>query len=317
MDVERAVVEAHERIRSHVIETPVWDGHWLGPGRVHLKLENVQHTGSFKLRGALNKLLSLDDDERGRGIVAASSGNHGAAVAFGTHALGARGVVFVPEGTGEAKIEAIRAHGAEVRVHGSDCVLTEAHARRHADEHGMVYLSPYNDPAVVTGQGTVALELVRQVGGLDAVFVALGGGGLISGIGGYLKAVDPDVRIVACSPENSPVMHESLRAGRILELETAPTLSDSTAGGVERDSITFELCQHVVDDSVLVSEAEIADAVRLCLRQHLLIEGAAGVAVAGFLKMRERFADARAAVILCGSNISLEQLRAVLAHEMQ
>ncbi len=166
---------------------------------------------------------------------------------------------------------------------------------------------------MIGGQGTIGRELERQLDAIDAIFVALGGGGLIGGIGGYLKSTGRPVRVVACSPENSPVMHESLRAGRIVELCSKPTLSDGTAGGVEAGSITFELCREVVDHSVLVSEQEIRDAVRLIVsRHHVLIEGAAGVAVAGFLKQRQRFPGRDVAIVLCGANIDVDVLRTIL-----
>jgi threonine dehydratase len=177
----------------------------------------------------------------------------------------------------------------------------------------MTYVSPYNDPKVIGGQGTIGLELERQMENVDAVFVSLGGGGLAGGIGGYLKSTGKRVKVVACSPENSPVMHESLRAGRIVERESKPTLSDGTAGGVERGAITFDLCREVVDESVLVSEEEIRQAVRIVIERHrLLVEGAAGVAVAGLLKQQRRLAGSDVAVVLCGANIDIAVLRTIL-----
>ena len=315
-DLAPAILEAEARIRPYVRETPVESSPLLGSmgdARVVLKLESYQLTGSFKLRGAMNKLLSLTPAERERGVVAASSGNHGAAVAYGVQALGTRGVVFVPEDAAATKIEAIRALGAEVRQGGADCVVSEAAARRYAKEHELSYLSPYNDPAVVAGQGTVGVELARQTEGLETVYIALGGGGLTSGVAGYLKSLDPGVKIVVCSPERSKVMHESLLAGRILDLDSQPTLSDGTAGGVEEGAITFDLCRRLVDRSLVVSEDEIREAMRLMVgRHHVLVEGAAGVAVAGFLQDRERASGSRAAIILCGANVALETLREVL-----
>ena len=313
----RALVEAAERrIRQHIRATPVEESAALGGDSgavVHLKLENLQITGSFKLRGAMNKLLSLTPGERQRGIVTASSGNHGAAIAYGLRALGCRGLIFVPEGASPAKMAAIRALGAEVREQENDSGKTEVFARRYALERGLVYVSPYNDAAVVAGQGTIGLELAGQLGTIDALFVALGGGGLISGVAGYLKAIGRQVEVVACSPENSAVMHHSLSTGRIVEMESKPTLSDGTAGAVEQSAITLETCRRWIDRSVLVSEAEIALAMRLIIdRHHTLIEGAAGVAVAGYMKERERLAGRRVAVILCGANIARDRLKEIL-----
>jgi threonine dehydratase len=316
MDFLREVQDAERRIAGRVRETPVERSHHLSElacCRVWLKQENLQRTGSFKPRGAMSKLLSLDDDERARGVVAASSGNHGAAVACGAAEADCPALIFVPESCARAKVEAIRAWGAEVRLAGDDSVRAEITAREHAREHGLIYLSPYNDPLVVAGQGTIGRELERQLERIDAIFIALGGGGLISGIGGYLKAAGHDVRMVACSPANSPVMHESLRAGRILEMESKPTLSDGTAGGVERDSITFDLCRQIVDDSLVVTEEEIRDGVRAIVEhEHVLVEGAAGVAVAGFLQQRERHVDRDVVILLCGANIDAGVLKSIL-----
>jgi threonine dehydratase len=316
MDLRHEVPAAAARIADRVRTTPVERSRVLAggdDGSVWLKLENLQLTGSFKLRGASNKILSLSDEERQQGVVAASSGNHGAAVACAAATAGCSALVFVPEGVARSKLAAIRSWGVEVRTHGDDCVLTELEARRHAAETGMTYISPYNDPAVVAGQGTLGAELAEQLPRLDAIFIAVGGGGLIAGAGGYLKTVWPDLEVVACSAERSAVMHASLAAGHIVEMESLPTLSDGTAGGVELGAITFELCREVVDESVLVSEDEIRDAVRLIVgRHHTLIEGAAGVAVAGYLANRHRFADQTVAIVLCGANIDNQVLKEIL-----
>lgn len=316
MDLKREITAAEGRIRPYVRETPVDESTALGQAtgaRVLLKMEHLQLTGSFKLRGAMNRLLSLTPDEKKKGIVTASSGNHGAAVAYGLKALGCAGVIFVPENASPAKVANIRACGAEVRTHATDSGVTEIFARRHAEETSRVYISPYNDPVVVAGQGTIGAELARQADRIDALFVALGGGGLISGIAGYLKESGRNVEVVASSPENSAVMHHSAAAGRILEMESKPTLSDGTAGAVEPGAITLDLCRRLVDRYVLVSESEIRDAMRLIIdRHHTLIEGAAGVAVAGLLKERDRLAGKNVVVILCGANISRERLKDVL-----
>jgi threonine dehydratase len=262
----------------------------------------------------MNKLHALGPEARARGIVTASSGNHGAAISWALAALGGRGVVFVPENVSPAKLAAIRDHGAEVRPFGTDSGLCEIEARRHAQNEGLPYISPYNDPDIIAGQGTVGLEIARQVDRADAVLVALGGGGLIAGIGGYLKAIGRRVEMVACSPENSAVMHHSIAAGRVLEMESKPTLSDGTAGGVEPGAITLDLCRALVDHRVLVSEDEIAAAMRLVIgRHHTLVEGSAGVAVAAYLKEKERYRGRRVVIVLCGANIGLDRLREVLA----
>lgn len=316
MDVLKEVLRAEERIRPHIRETmleysPVLSE--LGEANVYCKLENLQHTGSFKTRGAMNKLLSLTAEELARGAVTASTGNHGAAVAYSLNKLSASGLVFVPDNAIPSKVQAIERLGAEVRYFGQDCAEAEVHAREYAAQDRMVYVSPYNDPQVIGGQGTIGVELARQLDHVDAVYVSLGGGGLISGIAGYLKSVQPDAQIIGCSPENSQVMIQSIKAGRILDLPSLPTLSDGTAGGIEAGSITFDLCRTLVDDYVTVTEEEIKESLLLFIgTHHMLIEGAAAVAIASYLKTRERFVGKNVAIVICGANISLETLAEVL-----
>jgi threonine dehydratase len=177
----------------------------------------------------------------------------------------------------------------------------------------MTYLSPYNDPQVVGGQGTIAVELARQLERTDAVLVSLGGGGLISGIAGYLKSVRPNVHVVGCSPENSQVMIQSIEAGKIMDLPSLPTLSDGTAGGVEPGSITFDLCRNLVDEFVTVTEDEIAKSLREYMSiHHMMIEGSAAVAIAAFEKLRAGLTGKNVVIVLCGANISLETLKQIL-----
>jgi len=304
---------AAKRIAPYVRHTPIEYSHVLSEvsgARVHLKLENLQITGSFKLRGATNALLSLGDVVSA--VVAASSGNHGMALAHAARIAGVAALIFVPEAADPSKLEAIEALGAGImRVEG-DPVLAETAARRHARENGIPYISPYNDPHVVAGQGSLGVELAEDLERIDVLFASLGGGGLISGAGGYLKEVR-GTHVVACSPANSPVMHESLKAGQVVDIPSLPTLSDGTAGGVEPDTITFELCQRVVDDSLTVSEDEIRVAMRLIIgRHHTLIEGSAAVAVAGFLQTADRWTGQDVAIILCGANVDTRVLKKVL-----
>src|SRR5581483_7459481 len=252
LDIVTEVLRAEQRIRPYIRETPLdYSAQLSSLARCHasVKLENLQYTGSFKVRGALNKLLSLTPEQRARGVVTASSGNHGVGVAYGLHQLGVQGTVFVTEHASTTKVEAIKRLGAHMRLYGQDSARTEACAREYARSEGIVYISPYNDPQVIGGQGTIAVELTRQIELIDTIFVALGGGGLVSGIAAYLKTLFPHVRVVGCSPQNSPVMIESLKARHIVEMESLPTLSDGTAGGVEPDAITFPLCQQLMDDS--------------------------------------------------------------------
>ena len=311
-----AVARAAERLRGRVVVTPTVAAPWLSQrvgSEVRLKLENVQETGSFKLRGATHALLAMSPARRAAGVVAASSGNHGLGLAAAAAKLQVRVTVFVPTTTPTPKREAIEAYGAEVLVHGCDCVLTEGHAWAVAAASGRAYVSPYNDLDVIAGQGTVAAELWAQWPEVATIYVALGGGGLISGMAAWAKSVRPDIEVVACSPLASPAMAECVRAGRILDVPCGDTLSDSTAGGVETDAVTFALCRDLVDRYVEVEEAAIANAVLdMLAHQHQLVEGAAGVAIAGCLADRQR-RPGGAAIVVCGGNLPMATLRSLLA----
>jgi threonine dehydratase len=310
------VVAADRRIRALVRETPLERSDALSArigGEVLLKLENLQHTGSFKVRGASNKILGLGDDRKAP-VVAASSGNHGAAVAYVLRSVGRKGIVFVPMGASALKVQNIRDLGADVTFFGDDVSATEMHARHWAAEHGLTFVSPYNDPAIVAGQGTLGMEALRQAAGrIDNVFVPVGGGGLAGGVALYLKSMSPEIRIIGCSPAASCVMAQSVRAGKILDLPSSPTLSDGTAGGVEAGAITFALCREHVDHWIEVSEEEIAEAMRLFIdAHHMLLEGAGGVAIAGALHAGERWTAGRSLIVICGANISRSTLKSVL-----
>ena len=317
LDVRREVLEAEKRIRFHVRQTPLEPSLWLSQitgAEVYLKLENLQITSSFKYRGAANAILSLSEDQRRRGVVTASTGNHGTAMAYLLRKLGLHGSIYVPETASSAKIDALRLVGGDLVLAGTDGVEAERAARSDAEQHGRVYVSPYNDPWVVGGQGTIGLELEEQLEGIEAVFCPVGGGGLAAGIAGYLKAGDARLQIIGCQPQRSCVMFESIRAGRILDLPSLPTLADGTAGGIESDTLTFEICRDRIDEFVLVDESAIATAIRLVLeKHHLLIEGAAALPVAALLSRAESYRQRRVVLVLTGARISLSALRRVLA----
>ena len=316
IDILKEVLEAEKRIGEHIRETPLEYSSFLskkGDANVYLKLENFQVTGTFKIRGVLNKLLSLSEEEKRKGLVTASSGNHGVAFAYATSFLGLRGIVFLPENASPAKVQDIRQYGVEIRFYENDIVKTEEFARKFAEKNGMIYVPPYNDPKIIGGQGTIALELERQLENIDVVLAPVGGGGLISGIAGYLKEKTKNIEVIGVQPENSAVMYHSIKEGKIVEMESKPTLADGTAGGVEKDSVTFELCRRYVDDFVLVNENEIAKAIVLMLeKHHMLIEGAAALPVAAYLKELERFKGRNIVLVISGCRISLDTLRKVL-----
>ncbi len=314
--MKNAVLEAYARIEPHIRLTECRRSAALSEvagADVWLKLENTQISGSFKLRGVMNRLLTLVPDEMGKPLVAASTGNHGAAFAHGVTRLGLEGLLFLPRNTATKKLEAIKASGIPYELVGDDCVETENHAHAHAEANGFVWVSPYNDPAVVAGQGTIGLELQEQVADLDAVLVPVGGGGLAGGIGAFTKAVAPSTRIIGCEPTASAVMHESIKAGRIVEMESLPTLSDATAGGIEEGSITFDLCRKYVDSYDLVDEDEIAAAIRfLHDEEELTVEGGAALPVAVMLRRPETLRGRTVALVITGSKIDEAVLERVL-----
>jgi threonine dehydratase len=303
-----------ESIRDYVAVTPLIR---LGAaseqcGRdILLKCEHQQNTGSFKVRGALVKLIGLRDDERDRGVVAASTGNHGLGVAYALSALGGKGIVCVPERASPVKVAAIRRYGVDVRVLGREPAETETRARLLAAEARMSYVSPYNDLDVIAGQGTVGDEIVQQLKGrpVAAVVVAVGGGGLISGIGAAIKSALPGIRVIGASPANDAAMAASARAGTVVQVDARPTISDGTAGGIEEGSITLPLCTELVDEWILIQEPEIYSALRFMIdTEHQLVEGSAAMAIAAGLKVGRRSAGQAVVIVSCGANISATAL---------
>ena len=294
------IEEAAGRIYALVRETPLVPL----PGEAYAKLEQLQTTGSFKLRGATNKLMSLTAAEAKAGVITSSTGNHGLGVAAAAKFLGIDAEVFLSAQVSPAKQDKIRGHGARICVAGEDPLAAEIAARRTASQSGRTYVSPYNDAHVVAGQGTLAVEMLRQLPGMDAVFIATGGGGLMSGIGSWLRQRAPRVEVVGCWPEHSAVLYRSIQAGRIIEAPESATLSESTAGGVEPGSITFELCREVMHHAVMVSETEILSAMRWGHAQGWAMEGASGVALAAYFKEAARYAGRKAVVLICGGNPS-------------
>jgi threonine dehydratase len=303
------ILEAHRAVRPQVAVTPLQHSSALSAAlgcNVLLKHEQMQPTGSFKIRGATNKIRKLAQAGV-KQVFTASTGNHGLAVARAGSLAGVAVTVFVGSSTIPSKMAGIRSLGAELVVVDGPPFEAELAGRRRGEAEGIPYISPYNDPDVVAGQGTLGVELLEQEPNLDAVFISVGAGGLIGGTGSAIKAIKPKVQVVGVWPEASPCMLRALEAGRIVPCEEQDTLSDATAGAIEPGSITFPLCQAVIDRRVTVSEAEIAAAMRrLAETERLMVEGAAGVAVAGLLQQAEAYRGRTVAVVLCGRNVGLE-----------
>ena len=282
--------------------------------RVHLKREDLQDVFSFKIRGAYNRIAQLTEAERVAGVIAASAGNHAQGVAVGAQRMGIRAVIVMPESTPAIKVDAVRNLGAEVQLVGASYSDAEAEARRRADDEGLVLVHPFDDPVVIAGQGTVGEEIVRQRrSGLDAVFVPIGGGGLVAGIGTYIKAVLPDVRVIGVQAADSQAMHHSLAAGEPVTLDHVGVFADGVA--VRRvGPTTFALAQRVVDEIVVVDNDEICAAIKDIFDDtRSIAEPAGALAVAG---CKRWVADtgahgAELVAVLSGANMNFDRLRFV------
>ncbi|PKH25350.1 serine/threonine dehydratase [Enterobacterales bacterium CwR94] len=303
--------QAHSALRPQVKVTPFDRSHALSTlygCDLLLKSEHLQHTGSFKFRGASNKMRLLNAAQCQQGVITASSGNHGQGMALAGAMAGVPVTVYAAASASPLKLAAIHAYGANVVTLEKDALSVELEAAATAAREGVSFVSPYNDADVIAGQGTIALEMLEQEAPVDAVFVAVGGGGLISGIGAVMKTLSPTTRVIGCWPAASTAMYSSLEAGEIVEPPEQDTLSDGTAGGLEPGTVTFPLCQQVIDECVLVSEEEIKSAMKtLAVYERWMVEGAAGVAMAAFIQQAEQWRGKRVAVILCGRNITLEK----------
>lgn len=305
MDLLTAIRAAHRAIRPHVPVTPLVRSAGLSERTgcdVWLKCEHLMPTGSFKLRGAVNAVRQAG----GRGVVTASTGNHGQAMAMAGGLFGVPVTVVVAAGAAPGKLAAIRQLGARLVVVEGPTLGAELAARRLGAAEGLDYVSPYNDSRVVAGQGTLGMELVAQRPELDAVFVAVGGGGLAGGIGTALRGAGAGAGVVGCWPAASPSLLHAMAAGRVVPVAEADTLSDGTAGAIEEGALTVALCRTVIDETVEVTEAEIAAGLRLVAEcDQWMVEGAAGVAVAGLLRRAAAYRGRSVAVVLCGRNIGL------------
>ena len=316
VDVAQLVMEAHERTKDYLIPTPLEFSRYLSDqidGEVWLKLDLVQKTASFKFRGALNKILSLTEEELDGGVVSASTGNYALAVAEAMRIRNRRATIYVGNDMDESRLEILRAHGLDLVVFDGDAWGAEIEARRVADEEGKVYVSPYNDPIVVGGQGTCGYEISQQLPDLDAAFFACGAGGLLTGSSAWLKSHNPDVLTFGVSPSNSPVMFESVRQDKMITMDTKPTLADTCGGGGDLDTITLDYCRRYSDGIVLPSENEIAAAVRLLFEQHRLVaEGSGVLGIGGILKNKEKLKGKKVVAVVCGRNIDLEVFKRII-----
>lgn len=283
---------------------------------VFLKLEHRQITGSFKLRGATNAVANLSSKEKARGVVGVSTGNHGGGLAYASSAAGVRCVICMSSLVPQAKIEGIRAHGAEVRIIGASQDEAQEEVDRLVKNEGMTMIPPFDHQDVIAGQGTLGLELLEQVPDVGTVLVPVSGGGLISGVATAIKAYKPAIRIVGVSMERGAAMYACQQAGKPIQVEELPTLADSLGGGIGLNNrFTFSMTRELVDDLVLVSEAEIAAAIRhIYWKERQIVEGSGSVGIAAMLAGKVN-ADGPFVAILSGGNIDMKQHHRIISGE--
>jgi threonine dehydratase len=305
------------RVYDVAEETPLDAAPLLGErlgNRLLLKREDMQQVFSFKLRGAYNKMAHLSPMQLGKGVIAASAGNHAQGVALSARRLGCRAVIVMPVTTPQVKVDAVRSRGAEVVLHGDSYSDAYAHALELQRKHDMTFVHPFDDPDVIAGQGTIAMEILRQhQGPIDAIFVAIGGGGLIAGIAAYVKQVRPEIRIIGVQTTDSDAMAQSLEAGERVELREVGLFSDGTAVKKVGEE-TFRLCQEFVDEIVLVDTDAICAAIKDVFEDtRAVLEPAGALAIAGVKAWveREGVTDRTLVAVACGANMNFDRLRFV------
>ena len=302
------IVRARQRIQPHLGPSPLEAAPELG-AEIWLKLENANKTHSFKIRGALNAILALDESARSRGIIAASSGNHAAALAYAAHLTGASAQILMPKTTPKKKVNNVRRFGAEAVLFGDNYDETEAEALRRV-EQGRTWVSPYNDPYVIAGAGTIGIELLAELPELERVIVPVSGGGLIAGVAIALKEIKPDIEVIGVNAESAPAMYNVFQ--RAERPQVWETLAEALSGDIEAGSITVPICRRYVDEIVLVSEAEIVAAMRFMLAQGWVVEGGGAVGVAAVMQGVVPADGRMTAVVVSGGNVDLAVLRRIL-----
>ena len=309
------VFAAYGRIRDTVRETPFVEVETTAleaDQKLYLKYEHRQITGSFKIRGALNKIAALDQNKRARGVIAASSGNHAQGVAYAAQLFHVPAKIIVPESTPSNKINGTRKLGAEVIVAGRNYDEAELIAVDMAEKEDVPYIHAFNDPEVIAGQGTVALEMLLRVADLDQIVVPAGGGGLMTGIGICAKTVNPRIRVIGVQSEASPPWYYAMRAGHVVNVEYQDTLADGLAGKILDE--TFQIARKVVDEVVLVSEEAIADSLRWLMGRQQIVEGSGAVGIAA-VRTGSVLLSGKTGIVVSGGNIDLVQLQQILKSE--
>lgn len=308
---------AAARLDGHLLRTPCVESRTLSQltgCQVFLKFENLQYTASFKERGACNKLALLSPEERARGVIAMSAGNHAQGVAYHAQRLGLRAVIVMPRFTPGVKVERTRGFGAEVVLHGDTLDEARAHARALAAQQGLVFVHPYDDEAIVAGQGTVALEMLADVPDLDTLVIAVGGGGLIAGMATAAKALKPGIEVIGVQTERFPAMVNAIKGTHLPQ--GSSTIAEGIAVGTPGE-VNLPIVRERVDDLLLVDEGDIEQAIVMLLEiEKTLVEGAGAAGLAALLKHPQRFAGRRVGLVLCGGNIDPMLLASIIERGM-
>lgn len=309
------VNDAYERIAPFVNRTPLEHCRLLSQNfnsNIFLKMENWQKTGSFKIRGALNKMLTLSDKEKAKGVITASAGNHGLGVAYAAEALDIKVRIVLPTNASEAKVKILSTFGCEIIKAGRDYDEAEDIAHQIEKDCDLSFIHAFDDPVIIAGQGTVAKELLEQAENLEIVVVPIGGGGLLGGIASYIKKINPGIKIIGVQSEASPAMKAAQNAGKVIETPINDTIADGLAGRFVSD-LTLDLTNNYVDDVILVEEQSIRNAVRFMIQDaHIIIEGSAAVGIAAIISEKLDVENKNVGVILTGRNISAPIVASIL-----
>jgi threonine dehydratase len=303
------VQQAYDRIKDYIVKTPVMTSHTINKMtgcEVFFKCENFQKVGAFKFRGAFNTVSQLSEEERKRGVIAHSSGNHAQALALAANMLGVHATIVMPNNSPKVKVAATQGYGAEIVFCENSTESRVRVANELAEQHGYTLIHPYNDHRIIAGAGTVALELIEKVGPLDVVLAPVGGGGLLSGTAISTKGLCTDAKVIAVEPENADDAYRSFKAGKIFPSDYPNTIADGLR--TQLGELTFEVIRKLVDEIILVSEQEIIDAMRLFWeRMKIVVEPSGAVSLAGLLKISEKMAPTKVGVIISGGNIDLTE----------
>jgi threonine dehydratase len=311
------ISEAYQKIRGFVRKTPLIYSSYLSElccGNIYLKLENLQLTNAFKIRGALNRMLNLSTEQKTQGIITASSGNHAQGIALASRHLKIPAKIVIPKNISEVKLNKIKQYNVTIIQEG-DFDEIEQKAKAISSQERLTYISPYNDLNIIEGQGTIALEIYEELEDVDMIIVPIGGGGLISGIAFAIKSLNSDIKIIGVQTKGASTMYESWKAGKIIEVEEFNTIAEGLLGGVEPNSITFEIIQKNVDEIVLVDEKSVEKAIKLLWEvEGQIVEGAGATVVAFLLENIKKLKNKNVVAVISGGNINESLFKKVLAN---